>query len=106
MLTTRIAAGLVAAALAGGGLAIAGDARPASAVTVVDRPGCKYRIVRVKNRLNVRAAPRGRIVDKLYPGDRTWGSCKKFGSWRRIHGTDIGRRGFAFDHYLKKIGRR
>ncbi|TMR11380.1 hypothetical protein ETD86_35960 [Nonomuraea turkmeniaca] len=60
----------------------------------------------VKTWLNVRSAPRGRVIDKLYPGDRTWGSCKKFGKWRRIHGTEIGRRGHSFGHYLKKIGKR
>ncbi|GAA2210020.1 hypothetical protein GCM10009850_054790 [Nonomuraea monospora] len=101
MLTSRIVAGLTAAALAASMLA-AVEVSPASAAA-----GCTYRVVRVKTRLNVRAEPRGRIVDKLYPGDRTWGSCRKAaGAWRRIHGTEIGRRGFSFGHYLKKIGRR
>ena len=48
----------------------------------------------------------GRIVDKLYPWDSTGGSCKKFGKLRRVHGTDLGRRGFGFTRYLKKIGKR
>ncbi|AQZ68890.1 unnamed protein product [[Actinomadura] parvosata subsp. kistnae] len=99
MLTTRIAAFLVAVSLAAAGLV-------ATAASAEARPGCTYRVVRVKTRLNIRMEPRGRIVDKLYPGDRTWGSCKKHGKWRRVHGTEIGRRGFAFGRYLKKIGRR
>ncbi|WP_345580013.1 hypothetical protein [Nonomuraea rosea] len=103
---SRIAAGLVAAAITGGGLVVTAGTGPASATAVLDRPGCRYRVVRVQTRLNIRAAPRGRVVDKLYPGDRTWGSCKAFGTWRRVHGTHVGRRGFAFGHYLKKIGRR
>ncbi|UBU12195.1 hypothetical protein [Nonomuraea gerenzanensis] len=102
MLTTRIAGGLLAAALAAAGL-IATAPAPASADA---RPGCTYRVVRVKTRLNIRTEPQGRVVDKLYPGDRTWGSCRKSGAWRRVHGTEIGRGGFAFAHYLKKIGRR
>ncbi|TYB56727.1 hypothetical protein FXF51_42165 [Nonomuraea sp. PA05] len=101
MLTSRIVAALVAVVLATGGLAAVAPA-PADAAA-----GCTYRVVRIKTRLNVRAEPRGRIVDKLYPGDRTWGSCRKAaGAWRRIHGTEIGRRGFSFGRYLKKIGRR
>ncbi|MEV0998456.1 hypothetical protein [Nonomuraea sp. NPDC050202] len=103
MLTSRIVAALVAAVLAAGGLAAVSIPAPASAD---DRPGCTYRVVRVKTRLNIRVEPGGRIVDKLYPGDRTWGSCANSGRWRRIHGTEIGRSGFAFGHYLKKIGRR
>ncbi|MCK2213005.1 hypothetical protein MF672_004225 [Actinomadura sp. ATCC 31491] len=106
MVTRRIAAGLVAAVLAGSGLVVTGAAAPAAAVAVLERPRCKYRIKHVKTRLNVRAAPHGRIVDKLYPGDVTWGSCKSFGGWRRVRGTEVGRRGFSFTRYLKKIGRR
>ncbi|SEH03544.1 hypothetical protein SAMN05444920_1393 [Nonomuraea solani] len=106
MLTIRITASLAAAALASGVLVALGGASPAGAVTVLERPGCRYQVQHVITRLNVRIAPRGRIVDKLYPGDRTWGSCKKLGKWRRIHGTEVGRRGFAFAAYLKKIGRR
>ncbi|MFI6632113.1 hypothetical protein ACIBI7_24845 [Nonomuraea fuscirosea] len=110
MLTTHTTATLAATALAltvlTGGLVVLGDTRPANATTTLDRPGCRYRVVRVKTRLNVRVTPAGRVVDKLYPGDRTWGSCKKFGKWRRIHGTDLGRRGFASTHHLKKTGRR
>ncbi|MBB6546240.1 hypothetical protein [Nonomuraea rubra] len=103
MLTSRIVAGLVAAVLAACGLAVVSTPARASAE---DRPGCLYRVVRVKTRLNIRTEPRGRVVDKLYPGDRTWGSCGKSGDWRRIHGTEIGRAGFAHGHFLKKIGRR
>ncbi|WP_043630576.1 hypothetical protein [Nonomuraea candida] len=106
MLTSRITAALVAGAVAATGLAAPSGAGPASAATALSRPGCKYRVVRVKTRLNVREQPRGEVVDKLYPGDRTWGSCQRFGKWRRIHGTEVGLRGFTFDHHLKKIGRR
>ncbi|MEV0389888.1 hypothetical protein [Nonomuraea sp. NPDC050643] len=106
MLTIRIVAGLVAAALASGALVVTAGASPAGAAIVLERPGCRYRVQHIKTRLNVRLTPGGRIVDKLYPGDRTWGSCKKFGKWRRIHGTEADRRGFAFAYYLKKIGRR
>jgi hypothetical protein len=87
------------ATLAAGGL-------PGGIAADADRPGCRYRVRFIKTRLNIRDAPGGEIVDKLYPGDHTWGSCKKVGKWRRIHGTDLGRRGFAHGRYLKKIGRR
>lgn len=98
MLTTRIVALLAATLCAGPAWTV-----PAHAS---DRPGCIYRVVRVKTHLHVRAWPNGRILDKLYPGDRTWGPCRKTGSWRHIHGTDIGRKGYAYGHYLKKLGRR
>ncbi|QYC44825.1 hypothetical protein Nocox_36355 [Nonomuraea coxensis DSM 45129] len=105
MVTHRVAAILAAAALTGSAL-VAAAATPASAVAVLELPGCRYRIKHVKTWLNVRAAPRGRIIDRLYPGDVTWGSCRTFDGWRRIHGTEIGRRGFSFARHLKKIGRR
>ncbi|MEV0623822.1 hypothetical protein AB0I81_61625 [Nonomuraea sp. NPDC050404] len=103
--TSRIAAALTAAALAAAGLTAVSGTSQASA-TASTRDGCKYRVVRIKTRLNVRTQPRGQIVDKLYPGDHTWGSCKKAGKWRRIHGTEVGLRGFAWNRHLKKIGKR
>ncbi|MEU1728854.1 hypothetical protein [Nonomuraea sp. NPDC005692] len=106
-----IAAGLVAAALAAGGLAAPGAAAavPPTAVpspAVSAAPGCKYRVQHVRTWLNVRAAPRGRIIDRLYPGDHTRGSCRRFDGWRRAHGTEHGRRGYGFSHYLRKFRRR
>ncbi|MEW9553450.1 hypothetical protein [Nonomuraea sp. NPDC050783] len=122
MVTRRILAVVVAALLAGSTLAATGPAEPASAVAApiaapvaaapvaavaaAGRARCKYRVRHVRTRLNVRAAPGGRIRDKLYPGDVTWGSCRKFGQWRRVRGVDADRRGFAFARYLRKVGRR
>ncbi|QFY12638.1 hypothetical protein GBF35_44115 [Nonomuraea phyllanthi] len=102
---SRIAAALAAAAIAGGGLAASGMS-PASAATVLDHPRCKYGVRHVRTTLNVRATPGGRVVDKLYPGDHAWGSCRKFGKWRRVRGTENDRKGFAYVHYLKRLARR
>ncbi|MFI6927823.1 hypothetical protein ACIBIZ_48395 [Nonomuraea spiralis] len=98
----RVAAGLLAAAVVatGGGLAA-----PGAAASVLRAPACKYRVVHVRTWLNVRAVPRGRIVDRLYPGDHSRGSCRRFDGWRRSHGTEHGRRGYSFSHYLKKFRR-
>jgi hypothetical protein len=106
LLTSRIAAALTAGAVAAAGLVPLTATGPASATAASTRDGCKYRVVRVKTRLNVRTQPRGQVVDKLYPGDHTWGSCQKAGKWRRIHGTEVGLRGFSWSRHLKKIGKR
>jgi hypothetical protein len=69
---------------------------------------CRYAVRRVETRLNVRRWPgtRYRVVDKLYPGDYTWGSCRKFGRWRKVRGVDAHRRGFSHKYYLKRIDTR
>lgn len=73
-----------------------------------DRGSCRYKVRRVTTRLNVRSGPglRHRVVDKLYPGDYTWGSCRRFGPWRRVQGVDRDVRGFSHRYYLKRFDRR
>lgn len=71
-----------------------------------ERVECLYRVVRVKTHLNIRVQPGGEVLDKIYPGDRTWGPCTKVGDWRQIKGTENKLTGYAYGHYLKKLGRR
>ncbi|GAB2945583.1 hypothetical protein ACFMQL_08490 [Nonomuraea fastidiosa] len=113
MLTSRIAAPLAAAALSCGALCCGafccGTARPADAAAMAaseERVECLYRVVRVKTHLNIRVQPGGEVLDKIYPGDRTWGPCTKVGDWRQIKGTENKLTGYAYGHYLKKLGRR
>jgi hypothetical protein len=109
MMLSRIAATLTAATIAAGALTTATASTTAAAAAVAfERPGCVYKVRHTKRTLNVRSGPgtHSRVIDKLYPGDHTWGSCRKFGHWRRIHGNDHTRRGFTHRHYLKKLHHR
>lgn len=107
----HIAAGIIAAAIAGSGVVTvsAVAASPASASTSVQTSsgGCRYKVRHVRTRLNVRKGPgtRYRVVDKLYPRQSTWGKCRKYGNWRKVDG-DRGKRGYASSHYLKKVHHR
>ncbi|MDA0641447.1 hypothetical protein [Nonomuraea ferruginea] len=118
---SRVAVVLAFAVVAGGGFATgtAGAARgPAPTVAAAvggarDGDGrapkrCRYAVRRIETRLNVRGGPgtRYRIVDKLYPGDYTWGSCRKFGRWRKVRGVDADRLGFSHAYYLRRIDTR
>lgn len=106
----RLAAGLVAAAIAGSGVVAvtAVTAAPASAAASVQAAtsGCRYKVRNVRTRLNVRKGPgtRYRVVDKLYPRQVTRGKCRKVGKWRAVRG-DHGRKGYSHGRYLKKIQR-
>ncbi|MFD2348997.1 hypothetical protein ACFSTC_05695 [Nonomuraea ferruginea] len=55
---------------------------------------CRYAVRRIETRLNVRGGPgtRYRIVDKLYPGDYTWGELPEV---RQVAEGAGGRRGPA-----------
>ena len=98
---------IVAAEASGCGASCRALARSAPAATVSGhRAECLYRVIRVKTRLNVRAQPGGQVLDKIYPGDRTWGPCTKVGAWRMIRGTENKLTGYAYGRYLKKLGRR
>ncbi|GGS65050.1 hypothetical protein GCM10010156_24960 [Planobispora rosea] len=100
----RFAAALATTAVAAGGTVVTGAAlaSPAEAAGL----GCVFL---VKHRAPVKSKPakKGKVVDRLRRGDRTLGSCRRYGqekNWHRVVGTRDLTKGYTRQKNLQKLG--